>query len=87
LPRVPQGRMMWHASRKEGGVPKHWWRPVAPGNPSDGYPELEKELGGRGKIVRRWKSRDGKRKYAIVIADKKPGNEAILLVDDDLLDD
>lgn len=56
-------------------MPPHWFRPLNP----DPHPLKQDE-----KIIARFKSKDGKRKFAVTTCPEKPDPAAIELVDDDL---
>ena len=55
----------------------HWWRPLNP----DPHPLKHNE-----KVISKFKSKTGNRRYAITVCDEKPDPAAILLLDDDDLD-
>jgi hypothetical protein len=58
-------------------VPPHWFRPLNP----DPHPLKPGE-----KIVTKFKSKHGSRKFAVTVCDEKPDPDAILLLEDDDLD-
>jgi hypothetical protein len=58
-------------------VPPHWFRPINP----DPHPRKHGE-----KVITRLRSKDGKRRFAITACEEKPDPAAILLLDDDDLE-
>jgi hypothetical protein len=56
-------------------VPPHWFRPLNP-NP---HPLKDGE-----KVLARFRSKDGQRKWAVTACAEKPDPDAIELIDDDL---
>jgi hypothetical protein len=62
--------------RRRSVVPPHWFRPLNP----DPHPLKPGE-----KVVTRFRTKDGKKKYAVTTCQEKPDDAAIdLKVDDDL---
>jgi hypothetical protein len=58
-------------------VPPHWFRPLNP----DPHPPKPNE-----KVLTKFKSKHGGRKFAVTVCDEQPDPEAILLLEDDDLD-
>jgi hypothetical protein len=58
-------------------VPPHWFRPLNP----DPHPLKPGE-----KVVTKFKSKHGGRRFAVTVCDEQPDPEAILLLEDDDLD-
>jgi hypothetical protein len=58
-------------------VAPHWFRPLNP----DPHPLKHNE-----RVISKFKSKDGKRKFAVTACDEKPDPEAILVREDDDLD-
>jgi hypothetical protein len=58
-------------------VANHWWRPLNP----DPHPLKPNE-----KVICKFKSKTGNRRYAVTACDEKPDPEAILLLEDDDLE-
>lgn len=58
-------------------MPPHWFRPL---NPAP-HPLKAGE-----KVVTKFKSKHGNRRFAVTVCDEQPDPEAILLLEDDDLD-